>query len=103
MKPLMEHAVHPLAERPCLFGRPVPQARVTPSITHGEALVAQIERHAGQQMGGADRREIDPDGGDGAAGMGRAHYVHGDDIGIGRQRPRPKPRHQASKPRQADR
>jgi hypothetical protein len=48
--------------------------------------VAQVERQSGQQMRGADRREMHPDRADGEALIGAAHHVHGDGVGIGGER-----------------
>ena len=53
---------------------------------HGEARVAQVERAAGEQMGGADRREMHADRADGEALIGAADDVHGDGVGIGGER-----------------
>jgi hypothetical protein len=59
---------------------------VTPSTTNGEAGVAQIERQPGEQVRGADRREMHPDRADGEALIGAADHVHGDGVGIGGER-----------------
>ena len=103
MKPLMEHAVHPLAERPCLF-RPASAAGAGDALDHhGEALVAQVERHAGQQMGGADRaRSIRMVATAQPALAGRATYMAmvSGSAASGRGT---RSRQQASKPRQAHR
>ena len=53
---------------------------------HGEARVAQVERQAGEQVGGADRREMHADRADGEALIGAADHVHGDGVGIGGER-----------------
>ena len=48
--------------------------------------MAQVERAAGEQMGGADRREVHADRADGEALVGAADHVHGDGVGIGGER-----------------
>jgi hypothetical protein len=49
---------------------------------HGKRGVAQIERHTGEQVRGADGGEADAQGADGAAVIGAADQVHGDGVGI---------------------
>ena len=53
---------------------------------HGEARVAQVERQPGEQVRGADRREMHADRADGEALIGAADHVHGDGVGIGGER-----------------
>jgi hypothetical protein len=50
---------------------------------HGEAVVVQIQRNPGKQMGGADGGERHADGADGELVIGAAHDVHGDGVGVG--------------------
>ena len=95
-----QHAGHGgggLAARPDAFG---PR---DPFDHHGEARVAQVEREAGEQMGGADRGEMHADRADGEALIGAADHVHGDGVGIGGERFAAEARHQVSKLRQAER
>jgi hypothetical protein len=63
---------------------------------HGEARVAQVERAAGEQMGGADRREVHADRADGEPLDGTMHNVHGDGVGIGGERFAARLAHQSS-------
>ena len=53
---------------------------------HGEPRVAQVKRAAGEQMGSADRGEVDADRAHREAGIGAAHHVHRDGVGIGGER-----------------
>ena len=48
--------------------------------------MAQVERQPGEQVRGADRREMHPDRADGEALIGAADHVHGDGVGIGGER-----------------
>jgi hypothetical protein len=57
-------AARPDALRPC-----------DPLDDHGQARVAQVERAAGQQMGGADRREMHADRADGKATVARESLI----------------------------
>ena len=48
--------------------------------------MAQVDRAAGEQMGGADGGEMHADRADGQALIGAADDVHGDGVGIGGER-----------------
>ena len=79
---------------------PGPQAVAAgdPLHHHRQARLAQIERDAGQQMRGADRRQVHPHGTDRATVIGAADQVHRDGLGIAGQRLPPQgvaPAHEA--------
>ena len=53
---------------------------------HDEAGVAEVQRHAGEAVGGLDGGEVDAEAGDGEAAVGAADGIHGERLGVAGQR-----------------